>query len=475
MEHSSTEKNAASNALEDYFSEMLAPIDEEPLANPIQLNSNELPGEVLLADDSENLQPKQMLNGAQDVNKDTHHFNGNHLDAHASKLDQASAMNSTVAPIDLASAPLSSASSVAALKKQQSDAIPQLSSRNLDVDNITSANGTSSFSKTMPLNSPTHDVSRSTKQAKQAAERDEPVLKPSSEAKRDAREFDDAQQWLSQLEEAKRQRLQQMLSAQTIAKVHPKQKTEAPTVSSDVQPQVEQGIRVQAPKTETQVEVSLAPKPRDQRVNEPQTLRQASQPETQVQEAAVVEQKNADTSISLTSNKAEVEEETDPLLNWSENGRPVWAQTKFEALLFDVGGLTLAVPLVALGHIVPLDVEKLTPLFGQSTWFMGLLPTPHGQFKTVNTALFVMPEKYDESIKENARYVISIDGKSWGLAVDSVNQPVTLSPEDVKWRSNRSKRAWLAGTIKERMCALLDVPQMAQILSKQDRSEPRQA
>ncbi len=156
------------------------------------------------------------------------------------------------------------------------------------------------------------------------------------------------------------------------------------------------------------------------------------------------------------------------LLDWDTNGRPKWAQEKFDVLLFEVSGLTLAVPLVALGQISTLD-EKLTQIIGQSKWFMGILPTPHGDIKTINTALFVMPEKYKENFLENAKYVISIDGQTWGLAVDKVNQPVSLLPEDVKWRSDRTKRAWLAGTVKEKMCALIDIPRMAQLLNDSDK------
>ncbi|WP_027329220.1 chemotaxis protein CheW [Marinimicrobium agarilyticum] len=155
-------------------------------------------------------------------------------------------------------------------------------------------------------------------------------------------------------------------------------------------------------------------------------------------------------------------------VEWLENGRPAWAQQRFDVLLFKVSGLTLAVPLVALGQIQPLT-DELTPLFGQADWFMGLLPTPGGKIRTVNTAKFVMPERYDERFVETAQYVISIDGVPWGLAVDSVNQPITLDPEDVKWRSERSRRPWLAGTVKEHMCALLDIPRVGQLLMEADR------
>ncbi len=156
-------------------------------------------------------------------------------------------------------------------------------------------------------------------------------------------------------------------------------------------------------------------------------------------------------------------------LQWQPNGRPRWAQERFDVLLFDVSGLTLAVPLVALGQIQPIT-EELTPLFGQADWFMGLLPTPMGKLRTVNTALFVMPERYDDKFVKTAKYVVSIDGLPWGLAVNSVNQPTSLDPDAVKWRTERSKRPWLAGTVKEHMCALIDIPMMGRMLLETDKN-----
>src|SRR5690606_16447893 len=99
-----------------------------------------------------------------------------------------------------------------------------------------------------------------------------------------------------------------------------------------------------------------------------------------------------------------------------------WAQQVFVVLLCQVPGLTLAVPLIALGQIQPLT-DELTPLFGQADWFMGLLPSPTGKIRTVNTARFVMPERYDENFVKTAKYVISIDGVPWGLAVDRLTSP----------------------------------------------------
>ncbi len=158
-----------------------------------------------------------------------------------------------------------------------------------------------------------------------------------------------------------------------------------------------------------------------------------------------------------------------PGLEWMPNGLPQWAQSRFDVLLFKVSGLTLAVPLISLGQIQPIT-DELAPLFGQADWFMGYQPTPQGNIRTVNTAKFVMPERYDENFVKNAKYVVSINGVPWGLAVDSVNQPISLMPDDVKWRSDRSKRPWLAGTVKEHMCALLDIPMIGQMLMDADKN-----
>lgn len=191
--------------------------------------------------------------------------------------------------------------------------------------------------------------------------------------------------------------------------------------------------------------------------------------ETDTNTEVSVEISSATDETSITDVSAESESAIE-FLHWCDNGRPQWAQDRFEVLLFSVAGLTLAVPLIALGQIQPLT-EDLTPLFGQADWFMGLQPSPSGEIRTVNTALFVMPERYDPAFEKSAQYVVSLSGVPWGLAVDSVNQPILLEVDDVKWRSERSKRPWLAGTVKGHMCALLDIPQMAQMLLDADHSK----
>ncbi|WP_018415266.1 chemotaxis protein CheW [Teredinibacter turnerae] len=272
-----------------------------------------------------------------------------------------------------------------------------------------------------------------------------------------------------ELEASKRQQLQALLNQQITpapaSAPKPKTVTEPKTVTAPapVAPPVvtAQPIVKTQPAVQTQKKVTVAP-----------PVTEKAQPHTPAKVVAPAPKVVAKAPVE-TVQVAEVAEQNaqtldNPLLHWAENGRPQWAQSRFEVLLFDVSGLTLAVPLIALGQIQTIG-DQLTPIFGQSDWFMGLLNSPMGQIKTVNTALFVMPEKYSPKFLETAKYVISIDGLNWGLAVDTVNQPITLEPSDVKWRSQRTSRPWLAGTVKSAMCALIDIPRMATLLLATER------
>ncbi|XPF96153.1 chemotaxis protein CheW [Colwellia sp. RE-S-Sl-9] len=137
----------------------------------------------------------------------------------------------------------------------------------------------------------------------------------------------------------------------------------------------------------------------------------------------------------------------------------------FQAMFFDVAGLTVAVPLVELGGIH--NVNKITSLMGKPKWFEGVMIHREEKINVVDTALWVMPEKYNEELKNalNYQYVIMLSNSRWGLLAETLVDTVTLMPEDVKWLNSSSKRPWLAGLVKNRMCALLEVESLIQLLN----------
>jgi purine-binding chemotaxis protein CheW len=73
--------------------------------------------------------------------------------------------------------------------------------------------------------------------------------------------------------------------------------------------------------------------------------------------------------------------------------------------------------------------------------------------------------------RDNYRFIIRLDDSEWGLACDEVAESFTLQPDQVRWRSSRSKRPWLAGTVISEMCALIDVRTMADLLARAEREQ----
>jgi purine-binding chemotaxis protein CheW len=146
--------------------------------------------------------------------------------------------------------------------------------------------------------------------------------------------------------------------------------------------------------------------------------------------------------------------------------RPDWAHGGIQTLIFRLGALKLAVPLVKLGGIHKMT-EPPRPLVGQPGWFKGLMMSPVGQLAVVDTALWMMPERYQEALSRGLRYdhVVVMDDSCWGLACSGVENARTVHEEDVQWSDIRHRRPWMAGILKEEMCALIDVDVLVAMLN----------
>ena len=166
-----------------------------------------------------------------------------------------------------------------------------------------------------------------------------------------------------------------------------------------------------------------------------------------------------------------IEEETQLSTAKSENefsveSKKSYREGSFQAMFFEVAGLTIAVPLIELGGIH--NVEHINSLMGKPDWFRGVMLHREEKINVVDTALWVMPEKCDQELKDslNYQYIIMLSNSTWGLMAESLVDTVTLEQSDVKWVENPVKRPWLAGLVKDRMCALLDVDALIAMLNK---------
>ncbi|MZI92126.1 chemotaxis protein CheW [Vibrio sp. CAIM 722] len=146
--------------------------------------------------------------------------------------------------------------------------------------------------------------------------------------------------------------------------------------------------------------------------------------------------------------------------NWKD---PIRSEA-FQVLYFDVNGVTFAVPLEELGGIHRMG--ELSHLIGRPKWYLGLQAQRDAQLDVVDTAKWVMAEKLrDDSYKEAYQYIVMLGESMWGLACSQLMGTELLQSEKVRWREQVGKRPWLAGMVKEKMCALIHVEALIAMLN----------
>ena len=178
--------------------------------------------------------------------------------------------------------------------------------------------------------------------------------------------------------------------------------------------------------------------------------------ESVIQEEAQIDLK-PDVSTSLQAKEGGDE----PPEQW----RKLSSEQAFQALFFEVNGVTFAVALNELGGIH--QMGELNHLLGRPAWYLGLLTNREQQFDVVDTACWVMPEKLDtDEYQEKYRYIVMLGESKWGLACDKLHGTETLTEQSVRWREKAGKRPWLAGMVKEKMCALIHVNALISMLNE---------
>jgi purine-binding chemotaxis protein CheW len=148
-----------------------------------------------------------------------------------------------------------------------------------------------------------------------------------------------------------------------------------------------------------------------------------------------------------------------PQLNWDSS-------QGVDCLIFKVAGLKLAIPLPLLGGVYTVD-DKVTPLFGQAKWSLGVWQAEGQKLTVVDSAQLIMPERQVSLQEEGYSYLIQLDRAPWALACQEICDTRDLVSESIKWRGDTSKRPWLAGTVISEMCALIDVPGLLSLLETQ--------
>lgn len=156
---------------------------------------------------------------------------------------------------------------------------------------------------------------------------------------------------------------------------------------------------------------------------------------------------------------------------------PAWANEPFQILLFEVAGLKLAVPLIELSGVIEWN-NSVTEMPGHADFYMGILQHLGYKIAVIDTARMVLPVNKMASLvgdnpRERVKHIVMIDDYRWGLACDKIGEVITLKPEEVRWRTSKTTRSWLAGTVIEHMCALLNSEGFSTMLKEGQKTEDR--
>ncbi|PNH89203.1 purine-binding chemotaxis protein CheW [Vibrio diazotrophicus] len=288
----------------------------------------------------------------------------------------------------------------------------------------------------------------------------EPELAPMVQSVPEKSYLDDSLDGLQELEmpnlEDVQRLLSQMEASNPVAELELEQVMEQNTLDIQVatQPAVQESVIQETIVEEIQewdvatvvTEVELEAKVETPEVEVTESEIAEIQPEIEVEEQVAVELQTQSGAAGLG--------------HWET---PIREQN-FQVLYFDVNGVTFAVPLDELGGIH--RKAELNHLIGRPAWYLGLQTNRDSQLDVVDTAKWVMAEKLrDDSYKEAYQYIVMLGESMWGLACSQLLGTETLSSEKIRWREQVGKRPWLAGMVKEKMCALIHVEALIAMLN----------
>ncbi len=131
--------------------------------------------------------------------------------------------------------------------------------------------------------------------------------------------------------------------------------------------------------------------------------------------------------------------------------------------LIRIGTLTLGIPTHAITDVVT-DAAHWAPPGAAPATVLGSYSSGTATYTVVDTAALLIPGTALQAAAVG-RNAVLLTGERWALACDGIGEVVTPDPAQVNWRGAQGKRPWLAGTLRDPVCALLDIPELLRLLA----------
>jgi len=130
--------------------------------------------------------------------------------------------------------------------------------------------------------------------------------------------------------------------------------------------------------------------------------------------------------------------------------------SSFNVSVFLVSGLKLAIATDKISKVlnIPSSVSLLDMKSKQNVH--GLLENGSSTV-VVNTSALVMPNMSDHGKANKPGKIIIIKESNVGFTCDVEIESFQQNKNEIRWRTEKTKRKWLAGTVVSRQMALLDI------------------
>ncbi|BCE01884.1 chemotaxis protein CheW [Marinicellulosiphila megalodicopiae] len=139
----------------------------------------------------------------------------------------------------------------------------------------------------------------------------------------------------------------------------------------------------------------------------------------------------------------------------------------FDCVLIKIGTLLVALPMVALGTINQI-IEAPTQLPGKPKWFLGVQHIDEKRrYNLIDTQDLLFSEQQKEKlhlINHQPKFSINVYGTKWALTCDQIVGSINVKNENIQWRQHSNEQL-IAGTIKEKMCMLVNVTNLLKKIS----------
>ena len=136
---------------------------------------------------------------------------------------------------------------------------------------------------------------------------------------------------------------------------------------------------------------------------------------------------------------------------------------QFQVLFFELNHITFAIPLTDLGGIYHLT-DSLNFLMGKPAWFRGVMSHNERLYNIVDTSSWLQLGRNATDL--NYTHFILLGDTAWGLSCEKLLGTENLNKDQIRWRDKKGARPWLAGMVKQKMCALIHAKELVKLLDQ---------